>query len=148
MKVLHALASGLVGALALTLLHETARRAVPDAPRVDRLGMQAIAKSLRKIDRKPPDEKTLFRMSLLGDILSNGLYYSLVGLSGNHQETWWSGGLLGLAAGLGAVYLPASMGLSREPTNRERSTQVMTVLWYLTGGLVSAAVYRLMREKA
>lgn len=38
---LAALAGGAAGAAALTLLHETARQTVPDAPRMDVLGERA-----------------------------------------------------------------------------------------------------------
>jgi hypothetical protein len=47
MSFARALISGFVGARTLTLIHETARRVNPNAPRMDILGMRAISKSLR-----------------------------------------------------------------------------------------------------
>ena len=48
MKVLEALAGGLAGACVLTIAHESLRRVVPEAPRMDILGMRAIAKLMEK----------------------------------------------------------------------------------------------------
>jgi len=50
--------------------------------------------------------------------------------------------LLGLAAGVGAVFLPKHIGLGEEMTARTRETELMTVGWYLAGGLAAAAVYQ------
>ncbi len=56
MSLLKALGGGLAGALALTAIHETVRRVSPDAPRMDVLGMRAIAKSLRAAGEDVPDD--------------------------------------------------------------------------------------------
>jgi hypothetical protein len=50
-----------------------------------------------------------------------------------------------MLAGVGAVVLPGPLGLGRQPTNRARATQVMTVLWYLAGGLAAAAAARRLK---
>lgn len=138
--MLKALGSGLAGALALTLIHETARRMREDAPRLDVLGMRAISKSLRAADVDPPDVE-LRDLALAGDIAANSLYYSLVGF-GKREDAWLCGAALGLAAGLGAVTLPGPLGLGPQPTERAPTTQLMTVAWYLAGGLAAAATYR------
>ena len=44
--MIKALASGLIGAVVLTVVHETARKVSSEAPRVDLLGEQAIAETL------------------------------------------------------------------------------------------------------
>jgi hypothetical protein len=49
------------------------------------------------------------------------------------------GALLGLAAGVGAAYLPPRIGLGEQPGQRPPATQIMTVAWYLAGGLAAAA---------
>jgi hypothetical protein len=85
-----ALVSGLIGASTLTLLHGTARRLVPDAPRMDILGMRAISKSLRAVGDPRLDNTSLHRASLIGDILANSLYYSLVGV-GRERGVWLRG---------------------------------------------------------
>jgi hypothetical protein len=143
MKLLPSLTAGLAGAVALTLLHETARRLRPeDAPRMDVLGMRGLRKLLHLADAPQPDDDTLFNMTMAGDVLSNGLYYSLVG-SGKHAVR--RGLLLGLAAGAGGVLLPGSMGLGKAPTNRTTQTQLMTLAWYTAGGLVAGAAARALR---
>lgn len=142
MDVLRALGSGLAGATVLTLIHETARRSrVPNAPRADVLGMRAIAKSMRKVGVEPPPDDRLFHWAMVGDMISNSLYYSLAGL-GDERKAWLRGGLLGLGAGVGAVALPGPLGLGRGPSGRTRATQAMTVAWYLAGGLAAAATAR------
>ena len=143
MKLLPSLTAGLAGAVALTLLHETARRLSPeDAPRMDVLGMRGLRKLLHKADAPQPNDDTLFNLTMAGDIISNSLYYSLVG-SGRHAGR--RGLLLGLAAGAGGVALPGPMGLGRAPTNRTPQTQLMTLAWYTAGGLVAGAVARALR---
>jgi hypothetical protein len=138
--MLKALGSGLVGAVALTLIHETGRRMRDDAPRLDVLGMRAIAKSLQAADVEQPDME-LRDLALAGDLVSNSFYYSLIGL-GKREDAWLCGAALGLAAGLGAVTLPGPLGLGPQPTERAPTTQLMTVAWYLAGGLAAAAAYR------
>ena len=137
--MLKALGSGLVGACALTLIHETARRFIKDAPRMDVVGMRAIAKTMRAVDVEPPTP--LHEAALVGDIVSNSLFYSLVG-AGDREDALRNGALLGLDAGLCAVFLPEPLGLGRQPTERAPATQAMTVAWYLAGGLAAAAAYR------
>jgi hypothetical protein len=142
MKTLRALGSGFIGACALTVLHETVRQFVPDAPRVDVLGKRAIAKSLRAMNQEPPSDETLYNLSLVGDIVSNSLYYSLVGM-GARRNALLRGALLGLGAGIGAVVLPEPLGLGSGPTARTPASQALTVAWYVTGGLAAAAAFQL-----
>jgi hypothetical protein len=141
--LLPALGSGLAGALALTLLHETARRLRPeDAPRMDVLGMRALRKLLGYTDAPQPDADTLFNLTMAGDIVSNGLYYSLVG---SGKKAWRRGAVLGVAAGVGGVVLPGPLGLGEAPSARTPQTKLMTVAWYLVGGLVAAGTARVLR---
>ncbi len=144
-SVLQALSSGLAGAVAVTLVHETARRFTPNAPRMDVLGMRAIAKGMFKINEQPPEGEELFRWSIVGDLVSNTLYYSLAGTG---QQPWFKGVLLGSLAGLGGVVLPGPLGLGTAPSGRTPQTKVMTVAWYLLGGLVTAAVAQVIQTNS
>ncbi|HEX8349164.1 MAG TPA: hypothetical protein VF598_04320 [Hymenobacter sp.] len=140
-KLPQALFSGLAGSMVLTLLHENARRIAPDvAPRMDVLGMRALRKLLNKADAPQPDHDTLFNATMAGDILTNGLYYSLVGKG---KKAWGRGAMLGLAAGIGGVLLPGPLGLGKAPSSRTPQTKLMTVAWYLVGGLAAAGASRL-----
>jgi hypothetical protein len=143
-RPLIAFASGVTGALTLTLVHEAARRWLADAPRMDVLGMRVIAKGMSQLREQPPAEKDLFKYSLVGDIISNSLYFSLIGTG---RRAWWRGATLGLAAGMGGVLLPGPLGLGAEPSGRTPQTKVMTVAWYVLGGLAAAALSRTLFEK-
>src|SRR5690349_14321534 len=99
MKLLPALVSGLVGATTLTVLHETVRHIVSDAPRADVLGMGALDVTLRALDTPPPRDEVLHSWALVGDLIANSLYYSFVGV-GSVRRTWQRGALLGLLAGV------------------------------------------------
>ena len=145
MKLLPSLAAGFAGALALTALHEVARRLRPhDAPRMDVLGERGLRKILNLADLPQPTEDVAYTATMLGDILSNGLYYSLVG-SGKYSLQ--RGLALGVAAGIGGVVLPGPMGLGEAPSNRTPQTKAMTVAWYTVGGLVAGAVAQQLRRK-
>jgi len=145
MKLLPSLAAGFAGALALTALHEVARRLRPhDAPRMDVLGERGLRKILNLADLPQPSEGKAYTATMLGDILSNGLYYTVVG-SGKHSVQ--RGLALGVAAGIGGVVLPGPMGLGEGPSNRTPQTKAMTVAWYTVGGLVAGAVAQALRER-
>lgn len=144
--IAQSLGSGLVGACVLTALHETVRQFSSDAPRADILGMRAIKKGMEKIDLEPPADDELHDWALGGDIVSNALYYSLIGLA-KPKDAVVAGLGLGLAAGVGAVALPGPMGLGEAPTTRTAATTLMTVGWYLVGGLVTAGVYEWLKRR-
>ena len=135
--MLKALGSGMLGACALTLIHETARRFIDDAPRMDVVGMRAIEKTMRAVDVEPP--VPLHEAALVGEVVSNTLYYSLAG-SGPRAPR--RGLLLGAAAGLGAAALPPVLGLGRSPGSRWPSTPLMTIAHYTAGGPPAAAAGR------
>ncbi|QIP15808.1 hypothetical protein G8759_25845 [Spirosoma aureum] len=138
------LGSGLAGAVALNVLHETVRQFVATAPRADLLGMRSIAKGYRAIGEQPPRGNKLYSMAILGDVVSNALYYSLVGV--NKEQSVLTGAALGALAGVGAVTLPGRIGLGEKPTNRTTATAVMTIGWYLFGGLVAGAVFKQIKS--
>ena len=146
MKAIYALEGGVAGAAAITLIHETLKKTVPNAPRMDLLGMNAIAKGLRIIGARTPGEKKLYGWSLTGDLLSNAIFYSFAGI-GQKENALAKGAVLGLAAGLGAVLLPQPMGLDKRYSARTMETKLMTIGLYVIGGLVAAGVMKLMDRK-
>jgi hypothetical protein len=81
------LAAGAGGALALNAVHETVRRVRPDAPRMDVLGMRALARILGVMRIRPPRPPQLRRWALAGDLAANSLFYAL--LLGAHPARPW-----------------------------------------------------------
>jgi len=137
---------GLAGAVALTVIHETAKKMDPKAPRMDLLGMNALSKIIRGSGHTPPPYGRLYLYTMLGDIASNALYYSLAGM-GNKKSILEKGAALGIAAGLGAIFLPKPLHLNESYSNRTPKTQVMTVAYYLIGSLVAAALMKQLKKK-
>jgi hypothetical protein len=145
MSLTKAIGGGVAGAAAVTLLNESARRVIPHAPRMEVMGKRAIARPMLAMGFDPPHGRRLHQAALAGDLLSNSLYYSLVG-AGRRHHAWQRGLVLGLLAGLGAVFLPHYLGLGKQPKQKTPVTQLLTILWYLTGGLAAAAAAEAMEE--
>lgn len=145
MKAINALLGGLAGACAITVLHQVIKSKDNEAPRMDLLGMESLTKVLNKAGVTPPPDNQLYYITMAGDILSNTFYYSLTGIG--REKTWLKGPALGLAAGIGAVLLPKPMGLNPKHSNYTRQTQLLSVLYYFAGGVVSAAVTKLLEPK-
>jgi len=141
MKPIIAIGGGLAGACAATLLHETVKRIIPEAPRLDLLGMNAISKG-----SKTKNRKKLFALALAGDILTNSLYYSLSGV-GKEKNLWVKSSLLGLAAGLSAVVMPGPLGLNEKHTNKKITTKIITVGLYIAGAIVTTAMMKLLEKR-
>lgn len=145
-KSLISLGSGLAGAVALNLAHEGLRRAWPNAPRMDKLGMQALSHFMQSTGKSKPSKGTLYGLTLAGDVIANTLFYSLTGAK-KPKNAWLKGSLLGTVAGLGATLLPEKMGLSDEPANRTKKTSAMTIGLYVLGGIAAAGALTLLERK-
>ncbi len=139
------LLSGLAGAIVLTFIHETARRTVDEAPRMDTLGRRSLARGLEAVGIEPPPHDELQALALAGDIVSNTIYYALVGV-GSPERALLRGAVLGGAAGIGAVVLPPLLGLGHRPRGVMPRTKAMTFAWYLAGGLAAGAAFRGLAE--
>ncbi len=147
MKTGTSLAAGLAGALTLNLIHESYRKIDKDAPRIHLIGEEALVKILKAAGLPvPTTEKELYRLTLAGDIFSNALYFSLIG-AGKSKHYLRRGLVLGLAAGTGAVFMPQKLGLNDAPSSRTTETKLLTVLWYILGGLAAGGAVKLMRKK-
>ena len=138
--------SGALGAVAVTVLNESGRRWLKDAPRLDVVGERGIRKLWHWGGRSAPRQPTLFRSALTMDLVSNGAYYALVGW-GSPRRPLLRGLALGAVAGLGAVWFTPAVGLGRRPVRRSARTALMTFAWYLAGGLVAGAVQRSLRRR-
>ena len=136
----------MAGALALTLLHEVVKRIDTDAPRMDLMGMQAVKKGIKKADQPVPNNQNLYQIAMVGDLITNTIYYSL-GVAGKKKYIWPKGALMGMTAGLGAVFLPKSLGLNPAYSSRTLKTKAFTTGLYLIGGLVASAVAKKIENK-
>lgn len=139
------IAGGIAGAVALNILHESARRLVPHAPRIDLVGEEALAKAVGMTGAEPPKGQKLFAATLGADLISNAMYFSAIGL-GNKKDIFLRGTGYGLAAGIGAITLAKPLGLDDTPIADTVKTKVMTVAWYLFGGLVTALAIKAMTK--
>ena len=111
---------GLAGACTLTLLNERVKKLDKDAPRMDLLGMNAVARLMKGNNILAQTAGKLFPIAIAGDLVSNSLYYSMAD-TGDQQKTLMRGALLGLGAGLGAVVLPKTLGLNEEAKHSSSS---------------------------
>lgn len=147
MSINNAVVSGLAGAATVTLLNETLRRMAPEsAPRMEILGMRGLKAGFEAANMEVPQRHDLIKMAFAGEAISNTAYYSLVGLA-DPQNAVAAGAALGLAAGVGAVMLPGPMGLGNEPSARSMETKMMTIGWYLAGGIAAGLVARAMGDR-
>ena len=141
-RATRSLASGIAGGLAFTAIHEVARRRFTSAPRMDEVAMRVLRKILPGKFRDP---RRLHQLALAGDLLSNSVYYSVIAAP-TRKATWARAGVLGTAAGLCALFLPERLGLGVPHNSHRRTTQFMTVGWYLAGALATAFVATRVRE--
>jgi hypothetical protein len=146
MKAESAIEGGFTGATTLTILHELVRKFSPDAPRMDEIGKQGLAKVFDKLKLDVPDNDQLYLLATGLELLSNGLYYSIAG-SGSKQNVLLKGAILGLLAGIGAVTLPGKLGLDERASSRTPQTKLMTVAYYLIGGVIASAVAKRIEER-
>ena len=138
--------AGLAGAVALTTVHQVARAVTDDAPRMDVVGVRAIASGLRAAGADARDAASLYPVALAGDLACNSAYYALVA-AGRRPNVWVRGTLLGIGAGVGALLLPRAMGLGDPPRSHRLANRIMTVAWYLIGGLAAAATAECLRDR-
>ncbi|MCE7064549.1 hypothetical protein [Dyadobacter sp. CY326] len=132
---------GVAGAVILNLVHETAKRLSNKAPRVDLVGEEALSKTASAIGITPPTGQKLYLSTLAADLSSNAAYYAMIG-KGDRDTILLRGAGYGLMAGLGAVGLSKPLGLNDQPVTKTSETKLMTIAWYLIGGIATALVIK------
>ena len=105
-----------------------------NVPEVNKVGEEALNKSLETVDMKITDKDQLYAATLAGDVISNGIYYAATATSGFNIVS-------GVAAGVGAVILPKNMGLDDSPVAETTQKKLMTVGYYLFGAVVTKLIY-------
>jgi hypothetical protein len=143
--MLKALAGGVIGSVTLNLVHESMRRAVPHAPRVDVIGTRAIRRPIKAAGYQPPKWDDAHRYALYGDLASNAAYYSLAAI-GPAKHATTRGAILGLIGGIAAVALPPLIGLGKQPHRLSPWTELMTVAWYTLGGIAAGKAVESLGE--
>eukprot|EP01035_Chromulina_nebulosa_P004004 gene4004-5472_t len=134
MSLLKAFAGGLAGSLVLTMSHQLLKKMYADAPRMDLLGEEALSKGMTKLGIEVPEEDKLRKIALAGDILANTLFF---GAAAGILSASSKGTILGIAAGVGGVYLPKKLGLNSYHSNKTLQTKILTVGLYALGGYVA-----------
>ncbi|RZK52212.1 MAG: hypothetical protein EOO91_19730, partial [Pedobacter sp.] len=105
MGLIKNLISGFIGSVALNLLHETLRKNETNVPKINLLGAEALNKTLINVGQPAiTDDEELYKATLKADLISNTMYYSLIG--GKSKLIWPKAIILGLSAGIGAVKFP------------------------------------------
>lgn len=143
MSVLKNLLAGFGGAVALNVLHESLKNRNFEMPRIDLLGEEALQKTLNYMGTGISDPAQLYKATLAGDIVSNTIYYSMIG-TGSADNVWKKAIGLGLAAGVGAVTLPEPMGLNAAPVAATTTRKTLTVGYYVVGALVTAGILKVL----
>jgi hypothetical protein len=144
-KLASSIIGGIAGAIALNILHQVVKQFDHEAPRINLVGEEAITKGLEKVGITPPVGNALFSVTMAADLISNAAYYSLIG-TGKRRQLPYIGAITGIAAGVGALTMTKSMGLSDAPVTRTDRTKILTVAWYTFGGLVAGSVMKALRK--
>ncbi|MHA4739664.1 hypothetical protein [Dyadobacter sp. MSC1_007] len=132
---------GITGAVVLNLVHEGAKRLSNKAPKINLVGEEAMAKTIEATGAEAPSGKKLALTTLAADLASNAGYYAMIG-KGDNENVVLRGAGFGLMAGLGAIGLAKPLGLNSHPISKTDETKIMTVAWYLLGGIAAALVIK------
>lgn len=136
---------GLAGAIALNVVHQIAKKVDKDAPQIDKIGEEAVSKSIKRVGYNPPKGNKLFMATLVSDVIANATYFSLIG-NGNKGNLFLRGIVYGTMAGIGALKLTKPLGLDDQPVNKTNKTKAMTIGWYLLGGIVTVMTLKLLND--
>jgi len=83
-------------------------------------------------------------MSLVSDIAFNAASYSLIGLA--RKLPFLGGGVGGAVLGLSTLVLPNILGYGYRDRGLRLPTKALTFSYYVLGGLVAAAAYKLLDD--
>lgn len=136
---------GLIGAIILNVIHSAAKRFDAKAPAIDEIGEEAMKKTVRAAGFEPPKGNALVAATFGADVASNAMLYSMIGYGGD-KHTLLRGALLGTVVGLATLTIPEQAGLDAKPIKKTERTKIMTVAWYIIGGMAAALVIKAMRN--
>ena len=110
----------------------------------DLLGEEAVAKTTEALGVEAPSGEALTASTFVADLASNAGYYAMIG-KGDNDTILLRGAGYGLMAGLGAIGLAKPLGLNESSVARTDETKLLTVAWYLLGGLAAALAIKSLR---
>lgn len=137
---------GLAGSIILNVVHQLVKKLDKDAPRIDKVGEEAVSKSIKAAGFDPPKNEKLFLTTLTSDVVANAIYYSLIG-KGRNENLLLRGLFFGSVAGIGALTLPGPMGLDDRPVNKTSKTKAITVGLYILGAIVTAYFLKFINKE-
>jgi sulfite exporter TauE/SafE len=137
---------GLIGALVLNVVHSAAKRFDNQAPEVDKVGEEAMKKTVRFAGFKPPKGNALVAATFGADVASNAMLYTLIGYGGQKNRLL-KGALLGTVVGLATLTIPEQAGLDAKPIKKTNRTKLMTVAWYVIGGIAAGMAMKAMEKR-
>lgn len=149
MRLAHALPAGIIGTTLITALHEGARKIFPNTPRVELMGERAIQKFILDPLNLNVSDRTLYAVSIVGDLAFNSLSYAtIVGLGAQDKKSVFArSAISGLAVGLLTWLIPPKVGLGQQPTTDKSTTRALTIAMYVVGGVASALVYNFLKDR-
>lgn len=136
---------GLLGAAVLNIVHTIAKKLDKDAPAVDEVGEEAMKKSTRAVGLKAPKGDALVAATFGADVASNTMLYTMIGYGGDKHRVL-RGAVLGTVVGLATLTIPKQAGLDTTPIRKSTQTQLMTVAWYIIGGIATAVAIKTLRK--
>ena len=125
--------AGLGGAIALNIIHEVIRKNFQNVPHINEVGEEALVKAMKHTPINITGKDNIYATTLIGDILSNGLYYATTATRHNLAS--------GIIAGTAAIALPKQIGLDDSPIAGNNKKIAMTVGYYVAGALITKFIY-------
>ena len=139
------LAGGIAGALIIKGIHELVKKLDKDVPHFDHLDLNVREKH-NFFGGEGGTENKFFSGGLTGDLLNNAIHKSVSGLSDSNTDL--KGGILGIASGLGAIYLPEVLGINHEHKGHsEKKHQVLATIYSLAGVFIASKVVEWINDK-
>jgi hypothetical protein len=139
-----ALAGGIAGALVIKGIHELVKKLDRDVPHFDHLDLSSTQKN--NFFGGEGEQAKFFSGGLTGDLLNNAIHQSVEGLSNKDADL--KSGILGIASGLGAVYLPEVLGINQEHKGHsDKKHQVLSTIYNLAGVFIASKVVEWINDR-
>lgn len=145
MSKVAALIGGIAGALVIKGIHELVKKIDSDVPHFESMDLDTPQKNnfLSGDSDTPPK---FFSGGITGDIFNNAIHSSISGLSDHSTDV--KTGLLGVASGIGAIYIPEVLGLNKEHHGAsEKKHEALRAIYGLAGVFIAGKVIEWVNER-